>query len=229
MKLIVGLGNPGPQYARTRHNAGFMVIDRLIERHGAGEPVKGRFSAAVVEASIAGERALLAKPTTFMNLSGRCVGEAVNFYKMDPASDLLVVVDELYLPVGQVRLKPGGGDGGHNGLADIRRALGRDDYPRLRVGVGVALASGGFGKPPFMDQADFVLSRFSEEEQPVFASSVDRAADAAAAFVGRGLAHAMNTYNAPDRPPRPKKPAPEAAGPPAGRPPDRPQDGPAPP
>ena len=126
MKLIVGLGNPGNQYTSTRHNAGFMVIDRLCAQFGAGAPVKARFQAATVEASIGDQRCLLLKPTTFMNLSGRSVTEAVRFYKADPALDLLVVVDDLYLPTGDVRLKPGGGAAGHNGLASIEQLLGSE-------------------------------------------------------------------------------------------------------
>lgn len=213
MKLVVGLGNPGTEYASTRHNVGFMVVDRLIARHAPGAIPRGRFSSAVVETTLAGQRALLLKPTTYMNLSGRAVADAVNFYKVDPASDLLVIVDDLYLPTGRLRLRPGGGDGGHNGLADVRRALGRDDYPRLRVGVGRVRPEGGAGKPPEFDQADFVLSRFDDEERPVVESAIDRAADAVEVFVGQGLAAAMNRFNAPERPPRPPRAPPDPAEP----------------
>lgn len=214
MKLVVGLGNPGTQYANTRHNVGFMVVDRLVSRHAPGQIAKGQFNASLHEASIGGERTLLAKPTTFMNLSGRCVAEAVGFYKLDPAVDLLVVVDDLYLPTGKLRFRPGGGDGGHNGLADVQRALGRDTYPRLRIGVGREQPEGGTGKPAFMDQADFVLSRFGEDERGAVDAAVDRAADAVEAFVAQGLATAMNKFNAPERPPRPPKPETGATGPP---------------
>lgn len=200
MKLIVGLGNPGPQYEKTRHNAGFMVIDRLAKAHASGAAPKGQFQAACTEAVLGGERCVLLKPATFMNLSGQSVGQAIRFYKLVPASDLLVIVDDLALEVGQVRLKPGGGTGGHNGLADLRRALGSDDYPRLRVGIGA--------KPAFMDQADYVLSRFREEEWPLLESSIDRAAKAAEAFASKGLDVAMNQFNAPDRPARAHKPRP---------------------
>ena len=193
MKLLIGLGNPGSTYTNTRHNAGFMAIDLLARRHASGEPVKARFQGATIDATIAGEKALLLKPTTYMNLSGQSVAEAVRFFKLDPVTDVLVIVDDLYLPVGAVRLKPGGGTGGHNGLESIRKLLARDDYPRLRVGVGVAPAG---GKPPYMDQADFVLSRFSPEEQPQLEASIARAADAAELFVAHGLTKAMNFANA---------------------------------
>lgn len=194
MKLIVGLGNPGAQYTRTRHNAGFLVVDRLAAKHGDGGVPKTRFQSVALDAAIDGEKCLLLKPTTFMNRSGQAVGEAVAFFKLDPYQDLLVVVDDLYLPVGAVRLRPGGGTGGHNGLADIQRALGGDMYPRLRVGVGM-LPDGG--KPPEFNQADYVLSRFSDEEEPLFDSGVEAAWKGAALWASKGLAAAMNTINAP--------------------------------
>lgn len=203
MKLIVGLGNPGPQYARTRHNAGFMAVDALVQKHGKGEPVKSRFQAATSECTIGGERCLFLKPTTFMNLSGQSVGEAVRFFKIDPAQDVVVVVDDLYLPTGAVRLRPGGGTGGHNGLESITRLLGTDAYPRLRIGVGLQPEG---GKPPFMDQADFVLGRFTDDEEPLLRGALDKSIAAVETFVTRGLTHAMNQSNAGPR--REKKPPP---------------------
>lgn len=194
MKLIVGLGNPGTQYTRTRHNAGFLVVDRLAAKFGDGGVAKTRFQSVAMDAAIEGEKCLLLKPTTFMNRSGQAVGEAVAFFKLDPYQDLLVVVDDLYLPVGAVRLRPGGGTGGHNGLSDIQRALGGDMYPRLRVGVGM-LPDGG--KPPEFNQADFVLSRFSDEDEPLFESGVVAGAQGAALWAGKGLSAAMNAINAP--------------------------------
>jgi PTH1 family peptidyl-tRNA hydrolase len=211
MKLIVGLGNPGSEYAKTRHNAGFMVVDRLCAAFGAGAPVRARFQAATVEASIGSGRCLLMKPTTFMNLSGRSLAEAVRFYKSDPATDVLVVVDDLYLPTGAVRLKPGGGAAGHNGLASIQQLLGSDAYPRLRVGVG---RQPDGGKPPQMDQADFVLSRFTVEEEALLDGALAKAAKAGETFVTRGLAHAMNVANAgPQRPGKPEPPDGGKSGP----------------
>lgn len=225
MKLIVGLGNPGPQYQETRHNAGFMVVDRLARAHGGG-PVKSRFSAATVEATIAGERCLLLKPLTFMNRSGQCVAEAVRFFKADISSELLVVVDEVYLPVGRVRLLPAGGTGGHNGLQNIQQLLGTDAYPRLRVGVGV---QPGGGKPPFIDQADFVLGRFTPEEQGPLDGALTRASQAAELWAGRGMTHAMNVANAGGAPVREKKPRPPTESPPAPGPRDAGPEGEGPP
>jgi PTH1 family peptidyl-tRNA hydrolase len=207
MKLIVGLGNPGKDYEKTRHNAGFMVVDRLVQKHGAGAPVKARFNAAVVEAPVAGQTCFFVKPTTYMNRSGQSVSEAVRFYKLDPGADLLIISDEVALPAGTIRLRPGGGTAGHNGLANITLLLGTDAYPRLRVGIGP--------KPAYFDdQADFVLGRFTEEESALMQPAIQKAADAAELFVERGLDAAMNKFNAPplspDQPPRPKRPRPDS-------------------
>ena len=188
MKLIVGLGNPGREYDRTRHNAGFMVVERLVSRHAAGQPVKSRFHAGVVEAALPGAgKAALIRPTTYMNLSGRSVVEALNFYKLSIETDLLVITDDLALPTGSIRLRPSGGAGGHNGLKDIGRMLATEAYPRLRVGVGP--------KPPMIDQAAFVLGRFNEDEHEALEQSIERAADAAEAFCADGLDAAMNRFN----------------------------------
>ncbi|MBL9031582.1 MAG: aminoacyl-tRNA hydrolase [Phycisphaerae bacterium] len=200
MRVVVGLGNPGREYDKTRHNAGFMVVDRLVDRHARAVPARARFNAAAFDGRIAGEPCLFLKPTTYMNRSGLCVGEAVRFFKLNPAQELLVIVDEIYLPCGTIRLRPGGGSGGHNGLEDIGRALGTDAYPRLRVGVGP--------KPPGYDQSNFVLGRFTDLEWAAVAPSIDKAADAAECFVTKGLDAAMNAFNAPDVP-RPARPKPE--------------------
>lgn len=187
MKLIVGLGNPGSQYARTRHNAGFMVVDRLAERHAAGEVLKSRFNAACVEARISGEKCLLMKPTTYMNLSGRSVGEAVRFFKAAPGADLVVVVDEVAFPIGHIRVRAKGGTAGHNGLKDIDRALGDADYPRVRIGIG--------NKPALMNQADWVLSRVTDEEWPEFERSIGVASEAVETLLADGVDAAMNRFN----------------------------------
>lgn len=207
MKLIVGLGNPGRQYDKTRHNAGFMVVDRLVEKHAPGVPAKARFNAAVTECKLGAEAVLLMKPTTFMNRSGSSVAEAVRFYKLEPAKDVLVLVDDVALPSGAIRLRPGGGAGGHNGLTDITKALGADTYARLRIGVDAT--------PEFMDQADYVLGRFTDEQWTLVDAALKRAADASEVFVTQGLDTAMNRFNAPDRPPKPKK---ERPPPPSGDP-----------
>jgi peptidyl-tRNA hydrolase, PTH1 family len=220
MKLIVGLGNPGKTYDRTRHNAGFMVVDRLIQRHAPGAPVKARFSAAAVEAPIGGQSCLLLKPTTFMNRSGQSVADAVRFFKVDPALDLMVIVDDVALPSGTVRIRPGGGAGGHNGLSDIQRLLGVDTYPRCRVGIDAT--------PSYMDQADYVLGKFTDDQWALVAPAIDKAADAVEAFAARGLEAAMNQFNAPPAPPRPRKERPPDTGPPKAPPAASPTKGPAP-
>ncbi len=187
MKLIVGLGNPDTRYEHTRHNAGFMVVDRLRTRHAQDQRPRARFHADTVEAHIAGSKCLLLKPMTYMNRSGRSVQQAVAFYKIHSPDDLLVVCDDLALPVGHIRLRARGGTGGHNGLADISRALGTDAYCRLRVGIGA--------KPPHIDQADYVLSRFTPEETPDLERAIDAAADAAEVFITSGITAAMNRFN----------------------------------
>lgn len=188
MKLVVGLGNPGPEYDGTRHNVGFDVVDRLARRWAdpAASVAKSRFSGLVVEATIRDEKVLLLKPLTYMNLSGKAVAEAVRFYKMSPADDLLVVVDDTALDCGSIRLKPGGGAGGHNGLTDISRLLGTDAWPRLRIGID---------KPGPIPLKNYVLGRFTPEQKPLVETSLDEAADAAACWASDGLATAMNRFN----------------------------------
>ena len=191
MKLIVGLGNPGPDYRRTRHNAGFMAVDRLADRHATGQTPRARFSGVTVEARIeTGQGAcpcLLVKPTTFMNLSGRCVAEALRFYKLDPVNDLLVLVDDVALPAGKIRLRARGSAGGHNGLADIERLLGTDEYGRCRI---------GFDPPGRIPQKDYVLGRFTEEQEAALQPALERACDAAETWAVQGITAAMNRFNA---------------------------------
>lgn len=191
MKLIVGLGNPGAQYERTRHNAGFMAVDLLAQRHAKGVVARSRFNAATLEASMPGpsggpEKCLLMKPTTYMNRSGLAVAEAVRFFKIDPAADLLVITDDVYLPCGTIRLRDSGSAGGHNGLSDIERLLGSDKYPRCRIGVD---------PPGIIPQADYVLGKFTDEQWPLVKDSIDRAADAAEVFIKGGISTAMNRFN----------------------------------
>jgi peptidyl-tRNA hydrolase, PTH1 family len=207
MKLIVGLGNPGRQYDKTRHNAGYMVVDRLAEKLAKGATAKARFNSALIDAKVGAEAVLLMKPTTYMNRSGAAIADAVRFYKLVPATDLLVFVDDVALPTGALRLRPGGGAGGHNGLTDIGQALGTDAYPRCRIGIGAT--------PDYMDQADYVLGRFTDEEWDVIGAAIGKAADAAEVFLTSGLDAAMNRFNAPDRPPKPKRerPPPEPDSP----------------
>lgn len=188
MKLVVGLGNPGIEYERTRHNVGWFVIDELARRHAPGAIAKSKFHAALLDASFAGEKVVLMKPTTFMNRSGLAVGEAVRFYKLEPASDVIVLVDEVDLPTGHVRVRATSkGGGSHNGLADIDRALGGQDYVRVRIGVGRT--------PSVMSRADWVLSRFREEESADVRGGVETAAEATEAVVREGAQAAMNKFN----------------------------------
>lgn len=186
MILIVGLGNPGAEYAQTRHNVGFMVADRLGERCRADWRDKFQGSFCLVE--LAGERVALLKPKTYMNESGRSVGAALGFYKLDPAQ-VLVVHDDLDLPFGALRLKQGGGDAGHRGLRSIAAYLSSSDFVRLRIGIG---------RPPpdFRgDAADFVLRGFPPAERADLDDVVHRAADAVTQVLARGLAAAMNATN----------------------------------
>jgi PTH1 family peptidyl-tRNA hydrolase len=185
VKLIVGLGNPGNEYAQTRHNAGFMVLDRLAVRHGLSNP-KSKFHSGVLDGQIAGQRCLLLQPMTYMNRSGLAVGEAAGFYKLDPADDLLVVVDDVALPAGQVRLRAEGGTGGHNGLADIERVLSTRTYPRLRIGVD---------PPGRVPQADYVLGRFSPDQWALVEPALDRACDTVECWLAQGIDLAMTRYN----------------------------------
>ena len=185
--IVVGLGNPGPEYASTRHNLGFMVVDELGARSG-GVQFRSKFHGDVAEARAGGKPVTLLKPKTFMNDSGRSVGAALGFFKLAPG-DLLVVHDELDLPFAEVRLKQGGGDAGHRGLRSISAHLGTGDYPRLRVGIG---------KPPpgFRGGgADFVLQGFRSAERAELDQLVGRAADAVGLVAQHGLAAAMNTVN----------------------------------
>ncbi len=198
MKLIVGLGNPGAQYERTRHNAGFMAVDLLAQRHAAGQIPKSRFHAVTLDAIIGTEKVLLMKPTKYMNLSGQSVGEAIRFYKLDPKEDLIVLVDDIALPVGFIRVRKTGSAGGHNGLSNIDQLLGGADYPRVRIGVG--------NVPKFMNQADWVLSKFMKEEHDDVDRSIKAAADATQCMLDEGISKAMNAFNTKLVKPKPEKP-----------------------
>jgi len=204
VKLIVGLGNPGSQYERTRHNVGFMTVDRLADRHARSAVPRGRFHAITIEALLPGpggqeEKCLLLKPTTYMNRSGLAVADAVRFYKVDPVADILVVVDDVYLPSGSIRLRESGSAAGHNGLADIQRCLGTDRYPRCRIGID---------QPGIIPQADYVLGRFTDDQWPLVDNAITKAADAAEHFVRSGLTAAMNKFNGKAEDPPARKPGP---------------------
>ncbi|MEX2673043.1 MAG: aminoacyl-tRNA hydrolase [Phycisphaeraceae bacterium] len=196
MKLIVGLGNPGAKYAATRHNVGFMVIDRLVSKHLLDGP-RNRFHADTYQGLFDSETVMLLKPQTFMNRSGLAVGEAARFFKVEP-HDVLIIVDDVALPAGAIRMRGSGGVGGHNGLADIQQALGTANYPRLRVGVDEPRINGRR-----VNQADYVLSPFHDEQRPAIASAVDEAAAASFCWATEGPGQAMNRFNTPN--PKPKK------------------------
>ncbi|GHJ50364.1 peptidyl-tRNA hydrolase [Catellatospora sp. TT07R-123] len=188
--LIVGLGNPGPQYAGNRHNVGFMVAELLGKRAGGSFGRHRKAVAEVAEGRLGygadAPRLVLAKPLTYMNLSGGPVTALSQFYKIPPAQ-VIAVHDELDIPYGQVRLKIGGGEGGHNGLRSMTKSLATKDYIRVRFGIG---------RPPGrQDPADFVLSDFSATERKELEFLVDRAADAVEAVVRQGLAAAQQTYH----------------------------------
>ena len=186
MKLIVGLGNPGSQYEKTRHNVGFVVLDSLARRYAPGEVAKSRFHGATVEGMIGDEKVLMLKPLCYMNRSGMAVAEAARFYKLDALRDVLVVVDDLALPCGAIRLRGEGGAGGHNGLADIQQKLGTQMYARLRIGID---------RDPSMVQSDYVLGRFRPDQLERLEPALDEAVDAAACWASSGLTEAMNRYN----------------------------------
>ncbi|MGD9688879.1 MAG: aminoacyl-tRNA hydrolase [Phycisphaerales bacterium] len=207
MKLIVGLGNPGSEYKGSRHNAGFMAVERAARRFAPGVAPRSKFNSMIIESQVGGERCIFMQPLTYMNRSGDAVGQAVAFFKLVPSTDVLVLVDEYQLPLGTIRIRTGGGTGGHNGLADVQRALGTSDYPRLRIGVDPPPAT-------FQDPADWVLGWFTPEQLAAVSPALDRAVDAIEAFVTRGVTFAMNTYNADPSPPKPKPPRPPPSAPP---------------
>lgn len=188
MLLLVGLGNPGVRYAQTRHNAGFGVVDRIAERAGVVVDKKA-FGALVQEIQVGDRKVLLVQPQQFMNVSGQAVASLMGFYKLD-ASALVVAHDDLDLPFSRLRLRTSGGHGGHNGIRDIQRVLGGNDFARLRLGVG---------RPPEgWDPADYVLGSWSPAETTQLPAVFDRAADAFEAIVRDGIARAMNQFNLPD-------------------------------
>jgi PTH1 family peptidyl-tRNA hydrolase len=181
IRLIAGLGNPGPEYAGTRHNIGFLVVDRLAEQFGATWERSTKWDAVSAKCG----EAFLLKPMSFMNRSGHPLLAIAQFYRINPA-EILVVLDDLALPLGRLRLREGGGSGGHNGLESIIMQFGTEELPRLRIGIGAAPRDGG---------VDYVLSRFFEEEKPLVRSTIDRAAEAVKCAIDNGLVSAMNTFN----------------------------------
>ncbi len=184
--LIVGLGNPGLQYEKTRHNAGFMVMDALAQKLGFSIS-KYKFKAKLTEAEISGKRCLVMKPETYMNNSGQAVAEAMNFYKLD-IDHVVIVYDDISLEPGLIRIRRKGSDGGHNGIKSIIALTGEDKFPRIKMGVGK--------KPhPKFDLADWVLSRFKEEDQAKIDEACQKACESLELIVKGNIDEAMNKFN----------------------------------
>ena len=184
--LIVFLGNPGPRYEMTRHNAGFMAADAMAKEKNVNIN-KARFKALTATCDIGGESVLLMKPQTFMNLSGDAVAQAARFYQIPP-EHVIVVSDEISLPIGKLRIRTKGSAGGHNGLKDIIAKLGTDAFPRIRIGVGAP-------PHPDYDMADWVLSSFKNQDAEDMLAAAARAAQAAQCYITQGADRAMNRFN----------------------------------
>ena len=186
MYIIAGLGNPGKQYAQTRHNVGFDTIDILADKYNISVDTK-KHKALCGKGMIEGQKVVLAKPQTFMNLSGESVRELVDFYKIDPEEELIVIYDDISLEPGQLRIRPKGSAGGHNGIKNIIAHLGTQVFKRVKVGVGE--------KPKGYDLADYVLSRFPKDERVLMEEAFERAGEAAVCMMNATMEHAMNQFN----------------------------------
>lgn len=183
MYIIAGLGNPGREYERTRHNVGFMVIDELAKKLGI-RVTKLKFKSLVGEGNVKGEKIILLKPQTFMNLSGEALYEAVNFYKIN-LENVIVVYDDKDLDVGKIRIRKKGSSGGHNGMNSIIYLLNSEEFPRVRIGIG----------NPGEDLVNHVLGEFTEEEKKIIKQATEKAAEAVIDIIENGIEHAMNKFN----------------------------------
>lgn len=190
MKLVVGLGNPGSEYRDTRHNVGFLVADEIARRWRLSDAWREKFAALHVRTAVGDQVVIVAKPLTFMNLSGQAVAGLAAFYQIDPV-DVLVVTDDVALPLGRLRARPDGGAGGHNGLKSIIQHLGTQAFPRVRVGVGRG--------DDRRDLADHVLGRFEAGERDTVSAAVLRAADATETFLSDGIERVMSGFNAAEK------------------------------
>jgi PTH1 family peptidyl-tRNA hydrolase len=193
MHLVVGLGNPGSQFVGTRHNVGWLMADQLAVAAGwIAKPAdfdrtaRDKFKALTLDGLVNGKKVMILKPLTYMNLSGQAVQAAMAFHQVEP-SEIMVLLDDLALPCGKIRIRPGGGSGGHNGLKDIDRALGTQEYARLRMGIDAA--------PAPMAGRDYVLGAFSPQQMQLVKPAVVRACEAVITWIDRGLEAAMNLYN----------------------------------
>lgn len=184
MKIVVGLGNPGKEYKNTRHNVGFKVVEEIASRYSI-EKEESKFDAIIGHIRVGGEKVLLVKPLTYMNLSGKAVQPIMHWYKLD-LDDLIVLYDDMDLEAGVLRIRKKGGSGGHNGIASIVDRLASRDFPRLRVGIG---------RPDNREAVNWVLGKFNSEESETFEIAVKKAADAVEHWIQNGIDEAMNTYN----------------------------------
>ncbi len=196
MFIIAGLGNPGKRYENTRHNVGFDAIDELVDRYripGSGVSHKAMVGKGIME----GQKVLLAKPLTYMNLSGEAIRGLVDYYKIDPETELLVIYDDISLEPGNIRIRKKGSAGGHNGIKSIIAQLGTQNFQRIRIGVGE--------KPKNWDLADYVLGTFGKEDRPLVEEAIGNAAEAAAMIVQGKIDEAMNRFNRTKEAPKPDK------------------------
>lgn len=184
IKLIVGLGNPGTRYARNRHNVGFMIVEEFADSHSLDFKRK-KFNAQIAEGKIADARTMIAKPQTFMNASGEAVAKLFKYYKVEP-HDLIVIYDDLDLPLGKLRLRADGSAGGHHGMESIIARIGTSDFPRLRIGIG---------RPDPDADVDHVLSDFDRQERAIMDETIERAVEAIEAWLENGITVAMNKFN----------------------------------
>lgn len=184
MKMIVGLGNPGKKYEFTRHNIGFLTVDEISKKLGVLS-YQSKFNALVASSDFNGSKVIVCKPQTYMNLSGDAVNSIAKYYKIS-SSDILVISDDMDLPVGKIRIRPFGGAGGQKGLKNIIDQLNTNEFPRIRIGIG---------KNPAIDAADYVLGKFEKENYDLYIESIKQATEAALVFVTEGLEKAMNLYN----------------------------------
>ena len=186
MYIIVGLGNPDPKYNGTRHNIGFSAVTTLADAHNISLDMK-KHKALIGKGVIAGQKVILAQPLTYMNLSGESVRELVDYYKLDPESELLVIYDDINLAPGKLRIRAKGSAGGHNGIKNIIACLGTQNFARIRIGVGE--------KPKGWDLADYVLGKFDREDEPMIREALDRTADACQVILSEDIDAAMNQFN----------------------------------
>lgn len=193
--VIVGLGNPGKQYDKTKHNIGFDIIDNIADKYKINVS-KFKHKALVGSGTINGQSVMLVKPQTFMNLSGECVREIVNFYKV-PQENFIVIYDDISLPLSRIRMREKGSHGGHNGIKNIINLMGTDIFPRIKVGVNE--------KPKDWDLADYVLSKFTDDELPMVEMGKEKAVEGLEIFLEEGLQSAMNKMNPAEKPPKKKK------------------------